>query len=232
MPSQLTEGPHAAMTSETDADLLVFMALADDDPAVARAAWDELYRRHVGYLYGVCLRAYGRLLGGPAGASDLVADTFQRAYEHAATFDDGGVGDPERLRLRVRCWLGRIAERLAMTVLRGRSRLPTQLLDLDQWQSVAGADLPPEPAPERIERVRQAVGSLSEREQLVIRVTFHWYQPGREHQRLPNDVAADLAASLHTTPENLRQIRRRALRKIRAWLERHADGACDGSPIR
>jgi hypothetical protein len=53
---------------------------------------------------------------------------------------------------------------------------------------------------------------------MVLRVTFQWYEPGREHQRLPNDVAADLADTLQTTPENLRQIRRRALRKIKAHL--------------
>jgi len=58
---------------------------------------------------------------------------------------------------------------------------------------------------------------------MVIRVTFQWYQPDREHQRLPNQVAKDLADTLGTTPENLRQIRHRALRKIEAHLRQHAD---------
>jgi hypothetical protein len=53
---------------------------------------------------------------------------------------------------------------------------------------------------------------------MVVQVTAQWYQPDRDHQRLPNDVAADLAASLQTTPENIRQIRRRALKKIEAHL--------------
>ena len=71
-------------------------------------------------------------------------------------------------------------------------------------------------------RVREAILSLNKREQIVIRVTMHWYQPEQAHQRLPNDVAAELAATLKTTPENIRQIRRRAMRKLEAYLREHA----------
>ena len=204
------------------------MATAGDDAPAARAAWEELYRRHVAYLHAVCLRAYGGLLGGPAGVCDLVADTFRRAYEHAEKFDPDGIDDPERLRLRVRGWLGRIAQRLVHSALRGRGRLPTRFLAQDQWQQVARRPPPQAPDPQRIEGVRSAILTLSEREQMVLRVTLQWYDPGREHQRLPNDVAADLAAALHTTPENLRQIRRRALRKIAAHLRQQPTGARDG----
>ena len=59
---------------------------------------------------------------------------------------------------------------------------------------------------------------FADKEQMVIRVTFQWYRPGKPHQRLPNDVVADLAETLQTTSENLRQIRRRALIKIREFL--------------
>ena len=190
----------------------------------ARAAWEAFYRRHAQYLHAVCLRAYGPLLGGDAGAADLVADTFQRAYQRAVSFDASGIDDPERLRLRTRAWLGRIAQRLAQTALRSRGRMPTRFLDQDAWQQVARRPAPATGDSETIRRVREAIESLNEKEQTVIRVTFQWYSPDREHQRLPNDVTADLAATLRTTPENLRQIRRRALRKIETHLRLNADG--------
>jgi RNA polymerase sigma factor (sigma-70 family) len=221
----------ADLAHETDADLLVYMALAGDDASVAGAAWEELYRRHAGYLYAVCLRAYGDLLGGPAGAGDLVADTLRRAYENAAKFDAGGIEDADRLRLRVRAWLGRIAQRLAQGMLRGRGRLPTVLLEPDQWQRVA--ERPPQDGESRrVEQARGAIASLSEREQAVIRATFQYYQPDRPHQRLPNRVVAELAEHLRTTPENLRQIRRRALRKIEAHLRQCQSPAPDGRAVR
>lgn len=222
------------MADETDADLLVYMSLAGDDPLVARAAWEEFYRRHVEYLYAVCLRAYGRILGGAAGAADLVTETFRRAYERAKQFDAGGIADADRLRRRTRAWLGRIAERLMQTALRGRRRLPTRHLDADQWQQVAGPPAQADPGghDERIRRVRAALLALSEREQIVLRVTFQWYQADRSHQRLPNDVAAELAATLDTTPENLRQIRRRALGKVRAMLRQPQRADAMGSDAR
>ena len=102
--------------------------------------------------------------------------------------------------------------------------MPTRFLDQDAWQQVAREPAPATGDSETIRRVREAIESLNEKEQMVIRVTFQWYSPDREHQRLPNDVAADLAATLRTTPENLRQIRRRALRKIETHLRLNADG--------
>lgn len=215
--------PESGFADETCADLLLYMSMSADDAGAARAAWEEFYRRHVEYLYYVCLRAYGPLLGGPAGASDLVAETFRRAYEHADKFDGGGLTG-EVLRRRVRAWLGRIAQRLAQTALRGRGKLPMRFLEHQAWQQVAERTRPAEPDPQRVQRVREALGALSEREQMVLRVTFQWYQADKTHQRLPNDVSADLAAALETTGENIRQIRRRALRKVRALLAEQAGG--------
>jgi DNA-directed RNA polymerase specialized sigma24 family protein len=218
---QMQNGPvqgRSVSGGESDSDLLVYMSLGKDDVAASRAAWEEFYSRHATYLYAVCLRAYGAFLGGEPGVCDLVADTFRRAYEHAGSFDDGGITDPERQRLRARAWLGRIAQRLVQSTLRGQSRVPTCFLGQDGWQSVIEARPRAAEAPAQAEQVREALMSLSEREQLILRVTLQWYRPGEEHQRLPNEVAADLARTLQTTAENLRQIRRRALRKVESLL--------------
>lgn len=221
MESQPARGAGPELTDESDADLLVYMAMADDDPACARVAWEAFYRRHVEYLYRVCLRAYSGILGGEAGAADLVAEAFRAAFENAHKFDPAGITDANRLRLRARAWLGWIARRIVQDILRGRSRLPTQSLELDHWQQVAEHERPGAGASAKEDAVRQAVESLSEREQLVIRTTLQWYRPEKQHQRLPNDIAADLARTLGTTPENLRQIRSRAMKKIADFLHVH-----------
>ena len=202
------------LTRESDADLLVYMAMAEEDPHCARTAWGVFYGRHVDYLYRVCVRAYGDLPGGQAAAADVVAETFRLAFEKAHKFDPAGIEDVEPLRWRVRAWLGWIARRLVQDQLRSRRRMPTGSLEADHLQQLPGRDRPQRAPSAREELVRQAVLSLSEREQVVIRVTFQWYRPEQAHQRLPNDIAADLARTLGTTPENLRQIRRRALKKI------------------
>jgi RNA polymerase sigma factor (sigma-70 family) len=204
---------------ESDADLMVYMSMAADDPAAAQDAWAEFYSRHVDYTYAVCLRAYGGVLCGDTGVADLVTETFRKAYRNAHLFDAGGIEEAVRLRHRVRAWLGRIAQRLFQDILRARRRLETVHLAPEMWQQIPDSQPRTAESGELVERVQEALGELSEKEQLVIRVTFQWYRPGQAHQRLPNDVVADLAQTLATTPENLRQIRRRALRKIREYLE-------------
>lgn len=200
---------------ESDADLMVYMSMGEDDATAARDAWAEFYERHVGYLHAVCVRAYGDILTGDTGVGDLVAETFRRAFRGAHLFRADENEGPVRQRRRSRAWLGRIAQRLLQDTLRKRRRLDTVHLAPEAWQQIPEQTPTAETNGELVGRVRQALSQLSTKEQTVIRVTFHWYQPGKPHQRLPNDVAADLAESLQTTPENLRQIRRRALQKIR-----------------
>ena len=172
------------------------------------------------YLYRVCLRAYGDLLGAEAGAADVTAEALRIAFVNAGKFDPAGIDDADRLRLRTRGWLGWIARRLVQDILRSRRRLPTRKMDLDYWQQTPATDRAVTQTPAKQALVRRAIEALSEREQLVIRTTMQWYRPEKDHQRLPNEVSAELAATLATTPENLRQIRRRAMRKIAEFLRR------------
>lgn len=217
-------GPSQARTTafaeDTDADLLAWMALAAEDADSARRAWEAFYLRHVRYLYAVCLRAYGMMLG-EDGVADVVADTFARAYERAGTYAVPGDADVDRQRRLVRGWLGRIAQRLAQDVLRGRGRLKARNLAPEHWQQLAESPATNDDdgrEPQRVQAVREALATLSEREATVLRVTMQWYRPESEHQRLPNDVAADLARAFGTTPENLRQVRRRAIKKVEQQL--------------
>jgi len=206
---------------ETDADLLVYMTMAADEPACARAAWAEFYRRHAKYVYRICLRAYRDVLGDEAAVADLVAEVFRAAYQNADKFDPAGVTDAAILSLRCRAWLGWVARRMVQDLLRGRGRLKARTLELEHWNRLPAQDRPRRTPTCAEQLVRQAILSLSDREQLVIRVTFQWHQTDRQHQRLPNAVAAELAQTLGTTAENLRQIRRRAMRKIESYIRLH-----------
>ena len=222
LPAQTTESRSSlaerAFAAETDADLMVFMSMSDEDPTAARHAWAEFYGRHVDYLYAVCQRAYGDMLRGDTGVGDLVTETFQRAFRHAHLFRPEETDEPQRLRRRSRAWLGRIAQRLFQDVLRDRRRLETVQLEPSVWEQIPACT--PVPSADRalVERVGEALAQLTEKEQIVIRTTFQWYRPGQTHQRLPSPVVHELAETLCTTPENLRQIRRRALLRIRTFL--------------
>jgi RNA polymerase sigma factor (sigma-70 family) len=210
-------GAGVDLRQESDEDLLIYMSMRADDPAVARAAWAEFFLRHREYLYRHCRRLTTGVLD-DAGTKDLVQDTFIRAYQRAGTFNADGIKDPDRLKLRTQAWLGRVARRLFLDVLRGRDGLREVQLDEN--------DPGPEPEPTQSsvtstsrQLLDEAIETLSEREQIVLRTTYQYYEPGKKNQHLPHDVVEDLAKSLQTTPENLRQIKRRALRKLDQYIK-------------
>jgi RNA polymerase sigma-70 factor, ECF subfamily len=215
-PAARSGGSPPDLSGETDDDLLVFITWKQDDPAVACEAWAEFYRRHVDYLFGVCCKAFGKTLKTRDRVSDLVTDTFKRVYEHAESFKPSGLKDPDAMRKRVRAWLGTTARRIFLDSLPPKDTAPAECqIERDHWQNIPqpGAPNTDYKSVAAVKAAMQKV--LTDREHEVLRVTLHWYHPDCEHQRLPNEVAAELAKRLGTTPENLRKIRERAMAKIK-----------------
>jgi RNA polymerase sigma factor (sigma-70 family) len=200
-----------------DAELLERVARRDADAAAARAAQATLYARHVRYLYGVLLRQKRDLLPlAGLSAEDLVQETFHRAFERAHTFQRGEATDPDRARARTRAWLGRIANNLLVDHLnRLREISATPYIDRVTCEGID--EEPPSSRSPQVKLVCEGLEQLSERERDVLRVSALHYRAG-DHQRLPNAVSADLAGRWSTTSDNIRAIRVRAMKKLRAFL--------------
>lgn len=202
----------------TDAELLDRVTRRDADPAGSRRAQAVFYQRHVRYLYGALLRQKRSLLG-PAGlsAEDLVQETFHRAFDKAHTFEAGVGLDDDHQRMRARAWLGRIATNLLTDHLhRLREVSATPYIERVSCAGI-DEDAPPSQSP-GARLVAEALEELTERERDVLRVSALHYRAGEEHQRLPNDVSAELASRWGTTNDNVRAIRVRAMKKLRALV--------------
>lgn len=213
MSEGVSRGPDASFAAETDDDLVLYMSWHGDDPDRACGALAEFYRRHADYLHGVCSTAYRTTLR-TEGVKDLVLDTQERA----GTFRRSGLADPERMRRRVRGWLGAIARNLAMDTLRARANQREEPLTQEHLDNIPSKGNRAESSAEVL-LVREGLATvLSDREQEVLRLTMHYYEPERPHQRLPDAVAADLAKHLGTTSDNLRKIRSAALQKMKRFL--------------
>ena len=204
--------------TETDEDLLVFMAWKSDHPEEAKSAFAEFYSRHVRYLYATCLDAYADDIG-HGGVEDLVQETFWRAYEKANTFTPID-GDEDAVRKRIRAWLGKIAYRLVLTAARRRTRR----VRLVTGEGERVQDRPARTATRRDltpkeELVRRGLReALNERERQVLESFASYYDAESEHQYPPDGLIAELCERLMTTEENIRQIRRRALAKLKHFI--------------
>jgi RNA polymerase sigma factor (sigma-70 family) len=194
------------------------MATSPSGAEEGRDAWATFYGRHRRYLYGVCLRAYGETLG-DGRVTELVQDTFVRAYEKAGTFKPDPDGDSVTGRRRARAWLGRISENIVSDYFRREPKVV--FMDEDELPEQVDPEesVPSGPSAARLERLERVLAQLSDREQEVLRATAMWYWPGQRQQRLPNSVMTKLAASLSTSADNVRQIRVRAMTKVRKLME-------------
>jgi RNA polymerase sigma factor (sigma-70 family) len=209
--------PTEAASRITDAELLGRVSRRAVDSRAARAAEAELYERHARYLYGVLLARVRRPLAlSGREVEDLVQETFFRAFARAATYTAGDTTEPESERRRTRAWLGRIAQRLLADWLADvREVSASPYLETLAEPEAA----PPSSRSPKLRLMREALDTLSERERDVLRVAALYFRPGEEHQRLPNDVAAELARRWETSGDNVRAIRSRATKKLKSYLE-------------
>jgi RNA polymerase sigma factor (sigma-70 family) len=207
--------PPPAVDHVSDAELLERVSQRATDAAAARAAETAFYDRHARYLYCVLVQRVRRPLAlSGREVEDLVQETFFRAFARAATYS-GDAGDHDSQRRRSRAWLGRIAERLLADWLAG-----TREISASPYLDTLAE---PEPGPPssrspKLRLLREALDTLNERERDVLRVAALYFRPGEEHQRLPNEVSAELAQRWQTSSENIRAIRSRATKKLKDYL--------------
>lgn len=124
-------------------------ALVEAARAGDRSAFEQLYRAHVGRVYGLCLR----LSGDPTEAQDCAQDTFVKAWRSLDSF---------RGNSRFGTWLHRIAVNHTL----GRHR--RQAMEIEKLKIVHRE----QPAPElheddRLAGLEQAIMTLPERARAV-----------------------------------------------------------------
>lgn len=232
-------------SGDTEDTLLGYMAMQRDDPEIARAAWHELYTRHHRYLLAVIGRTHLRNLGGDDEVADLAIEAFQDLFEWAGRQPDPDEviarftkPTPDRTRKAVLGYLTTIAKRLLIDRFRGEGTGPqSSQLDEEAWErewQKRSENPVPRPSPEVLALHARALEILTEREAEVLRLSLPWYDPDKGEDGefcFPPGEAERVAASIGTTPENFRQLRSRALRRVRAALEREGlASAAKGDP--
>ena len=213
------------MDQEADDLLLCYMACKEtaDDYSNSRDAFGSFYRRHIKYLFSVC-----KGFVDDNDLPDLVQETFFRAYQKADTFKDQGAHDPIRISRLVRAWLGKIAENIKNEWYRSDSVNRDVIYDSENIETVPAiekSDVNHE-NPSEIERLFfEAFDFLSDRERDVLRSYWNYFDPRKVHNRLPNVVVNELSIRWETTSENIRQIKSRAEKKVKDYVNNSIEGA-------
>lgn len=216
---------HLDLTGAPDEVLLAWMAMRDDEESAdqARASFAAFYERHEGYVYNRCRWRFSGFID-EATTEDLVGDTFLRVFEKADTFCPSESSDHDLRQRIVRAWLVTIARNLLYSSLRAKQGAGQVQLTDEEWAQVeestcggTGAEL--EPLEHRL--VREAFEQLNDKQKLVVETTLDNFkvEPGRKQQKLSNEDSKALAEKLGTTPDDVRQTRKRAYKKMREYVE-------------
>jgi RNA polymerase sigma-70 factor, ECF subfamily len=172
----------------SDAELLV---AARSDASSFR----ELYERYADRVYGYHLRRSQD----PHAAHDLTAETFAQAWLARARFRDEARGSAGP-------WLFGIARHVLLVSVR-RRRLERSACERLGVLDVAGHEQLPEPGPDWLGGLDEALAHLPEAQQEAIRL------------RVVDDLAYDEAAArLATTPQAVRARVSRGLSALRKHL--------------
>lgn len=237
MHSEVAHTTATGFSKKDDYELIELISLHKQDLSTAELAWFELHKRHSKYLFTILREGCGGMLDS-SNIEDLVSETLWKAFEAAETFKRGsGVDAPDQKR-HIRGWLGRIATNLYLRELEKSNGLTILYPDSQNddgkvgWKWVDN-ELSHQNQNQWVERnadvalkkqwVAEGFNRLNEREQFVLRATLEYEHPDRVNQRLPNAVSANLARELNTTPQNIRQIRKRAKEKVRSYVGKKHD---------
>jgi RNA polymerase sigma-70 factor (ECF subfamily) len=167
-----------------------------------RTAWAEFVQRYTPVIYsGVAKTVAAHVPGAPREMiEDIVQDVFLRMLNH--DMKNLRAHDPARAKLST--WLTIVARTTAIDCLRRRKHHDEPLEDQLIFQAA-----PDEASPEPEDPIRLPKGLLSERQELVLHLTFDGNKPVEE-----------IAALMGVTEQTVRSTRNKAITKLRAFMKK------------
>lgn len=208
------------ISQETDEDLLIYISMKDDDPNTATIAFEEFYHRHVSYLYNVLVKQYPNLERSDE-INDLLQDTFLRVYGKAGTYKYIGTKNFKESEANVRAWIGRIAINIHHDNYRKNENNNEEYLDDIEWENIPKRPESINIKTEQIQIIEKVLGTLSERDKAIILASYQYYDFEEGDFKIPREELNALCDRFQTTRDNIRQIRKRTIQKIKEYENAH-----------
>jgi RNA polymerase sigma factor (sigma-70 family) len=187
------------MTEYSDEDLLVLMSFQKENKKEAEEAFVVFYDRHKQFLWNLCCK----VCRDKDLAKDVMQNTWIAIYKYGSTYN--------AKKSNINTWMSRIANNEMKDLLKieaNYTHLNEEIYSISTDEDEEDFDyISPE---KRI--LDEALNELSERDKDVL-FTYMRYADGKKH--LPDEVIREICQRYGTTPENLRQIRKRSWDKVK-----------------
>lgn len=207
-------------------DLFLIMSMKDDDLEQAHKAYSEFHKRYAKYLYAVTKKVCSNFVQkyGDTLTESVFSNTILKVYEKAETFIaiDHLKTEVEKER-RLKAWLGKIATNEMKMLLRELKKDDDKITfdsNFINEQEIIAEEDNEKKTRKTFERklLDSALNSLKEQHRHIL-LTYYAYE--EEGKNMPSNVLDELCAMHDTTKENLRQIKKRSLEKIKKHILEH-----------
>jgi DNA-directed RNA polymerase specialized sigma24 family protein len=227
-----TEKPDRSycIEDDSDADLVAWMTLRDEDEEAAFRACEILFKRHSPVLLGWCQQRMGNIFGDTA--EGFVNAAFKKAFDHAEKFQCPTRAVPDEQRRRVVGWLFQILKNLIRDSFKAEARerrfrerrveaIDTNLVEFvesPQDNDTCGdAGLS-----DRGLLVRRFLEEeLSDEDAEFLQLSANFFDFARNEPVIDPDLLEGVCQRMGVTPSGLRSRRRRILVRLRLYIEQH-----------
>jgi len=213
---------HPELTAEPDDGLVTYMAFKATDENVARAACEELHRRHARFLLGWCINKRKETFGNSA--ESFVNLTFMKAYEQADKFV---CTDKSKAREQVVAWLFCILRNLYLDSLRAEKSRPVVHAPEgeEKWlENIADKDSEQQEAAQSVPTPRKAavlafLETLTPKDREILTVTAEFWDPKRGEPDIDPEIREGICRDYGLTESSLRVRRKRLKERAIAFIK-------------
>ena len=202
--------PKRDITDASDEQLFDIMAKNDSNGDASRA-WAEFFKRYKEYLWKCCLQNCKSIPEGDQVAKDLFQTTMQKIFAKSKTYKKGKSQG-------LKGWISKIAfnefqDYLKKYHLKFTNDLPVDLIDeeIDEEHELESDNI----QTIKFENLKILLSNLSVREYKILITYMSYHQLDKPESHLPDEVMGELCEEFKVLPANVRQIKRRALLKLK-----------------
>lgn len=198
---------------DDDESLMLRMLDRDSDPVGAEEALAKFFERHHLHLKSFAEKSGFRTLG--FDPEDFVLKTFTKVFTQASQFRAPRLASPEEFTRKVRNWIFEIARNEFLMELRKRANHLELVVDQEPTppETVENLQLS-----DRAAAVRTFIENLPEKDRVLMVISMNFFDSTQGRSCIPSDILAGLAESLQTTPEGLKQRRKRIVKQLKNYL--------------
>lgn len=196
----------------SDDELFTLMSLKDEDEESAKRAFDVFYEKYARLLWALCYNvcSWFRISDSATMAKEIFQNTMIKIHQNPS-YDSS--------KAKISTWMSSIAKREALNLVKlsGNDLYIEEECFLEpdiSDETEEGIVLPEKKI------LEEALDTLSDQERDILR-TYMRYQLGNKH--LPDSVLKELAEYYKKKTDNIRQIKKRALDKVKSYIKQNSD---------